>query len=187
MKVVFMALALVLASSLAGETAGLADGRYDCFLFFGKPPKATFTGALLIAGRAYEVKDQAVRGEYDVDARSGRVRWRGKPPLGFQAGVLEPDGKLRLYPSETDIGNTWKAALCSPAVASAPDPAASKAATAPAAARAFTAGDRVETEYAGLWYPGTVVKAERGGYVVHYDDPKWNDVWVEAKRVRSRR
>jgi hypothetical protein len=190
MAVIAIALALGLASWAHGEAAGgLRDGRYNCFLFFGKPPKPTFTGALLIAGRSYEVKDQAVRGEYDVDAQSGRVRWRGKSPLGFQAGVLEPDGTLRMYPSETDIGNKWKAALCSPAVAGAADPAAGTSAKTapPAAGGAFKAGDRVETEYAGLWYPGTVMKAERGGYVVHYDDPKWNDVWVEAKRVRFRR
>ena len=184
--------ALVLAASaLAAEAAGggLADGRYNCFLFLGKPPKATFTGALLIAGSAYQVKDQAVRGEYEVERGSGRVRWNGKPPLGFQVGVVEADGKIRMYPTDADVGNKWKAALCSPATASTSEPTESKSASAPttgAVAGAFKAGDRVETEYAGLWYPGTVLRVERGGYVVHYDDPKWNDVWVEAKRVRRR-
>jgi len=199
MKRLLAALALVAASALAAEAAGggLAAGRYNCFLFFGKPPKATFTGALLITGSAYQVKDQAVRGEYDLEQSSGRVRWKGKPPLGFQVGVLEPDGKIRMYPAEADVGNKWKAALCSPAAASGSEPAEGKAAAAPPTAAAappsapaaggFKAGDRVETEYAGLWYPGTVLRGERGGYVVHYDDPKWNDVWVEAKRVRGKR
>jgi len=107
--------ALAAASVLTAEAAGggLADGRYNCFLFFGKPPKATFTGALLISGDTYQVKDQAVRGRYEV--KDGRVSWKGKPPLGFEVGVLEPDGKLRMYPAASDVGNKWKAALCSPA------------------------------------------------------------------------
>jgi hypothetical protein len=189
---------LLLASPLVVSAGGgLPDGRYNCYLFFGKPPKATFTGALLITGGAYQVKDQAVRGQYDVERPSGRLRFKGQPPLGFQVGMLEDDGKVRLYPSEADVGNTWKAALCSPATASAPDGAGGKSAAAgtppaaagtpPAAAGGFKPGDKVETEYAGLWYPGTVLKVERGGYAIHYDDPKWNDVWVEAKRVRGRK
>jgi agenet domain-containing protein len=191
MKSFVTVLGLLVASAVSAEAAGgLADGRYNCFLFLGKPPKATMTGALLISGNAYQVKDQAVRGEYELDKPSGRVSWKGKPPLGFHVGVLEADGKIRMYISEADIGNKWKAALCSPAAASTSEPAETKSAAAPAATAAaggIKAGDRVETEYAGLWYPGTVTKAERGGYVVHYDDPKWNDVWVEAKRVRVKR
>jgi hypothetical protein len=188
MKRPLTVLALVVVSALSAEAAGgLADGRYNCFLFFGKPPKATFTGALLITGSAYEVKDQAVRGEYELDRQTGWVRWQGKPPLGFQLGVLEGDGKIRMYISPADVGNKWKAALCSPATATAPDSeGGGKSAAAPAALGGFKAGDRVETEYAGLWYPGTILKSERGGYVVHYDDPKWNDVWVEARRIRAR-
>jgi hypothetical protein len=186
-----LTVALLLASPLVVSAgSGLSDGRWDCYLFFGKPPKATFTGALLITGGAYQVKDQTVRGQYDVERPSGRVRFKGRPPLGFQVGMLEEDGKVRLYPSEADVGNKWKAALCSPATASAPEGASGKSAaagTAPAAAGGFKPGDKVETEYAGLWYPGTVLKVERGGYAIHYDDPKWNDVWVEAKRVRGRK
>jgi agenet domain-containing protein len=192
LRALTLATFLTAASALlAGAADGLADGRYNCFLFLGKPPKATFTGALLISASTYQVKDQAVRGEYELDKSSGRVRFQGKPPLGFQVGVLEPDGKIRMYITEADIGNKWKAALCSPVEASASEPAGAKSAAAPTttspAAGGFKAGDRVETEYAGLWYPGTVTKVERGGYVVHYDDPKWNDVWVEAKRVRAKR
>ena len=115
MKPLLVVIALVVASALSAEAAGgeLAAGRYNCFVFLGKPPKATMTGALLISGSAYQVKDQAVRGEYAVDKPSGRVSWKGKPPLGFHVGVLEPDGKIRMYISEADIGNKWKAALCS--------------------------------------------------------------------------
>ena len=189
MKTLLAALVLAAASALPAEAAGgLADGHYNCFVFLGSPPKATMTGALLISGSTYQVKDQTVRGEYAVDRQSGRVRWNGKPPLGFQVGMLESDGRIRMYISEADIGNKWKAALCSPAAASAPEPAGDKsaAATGSPAPGGFKAGDRVETEYAGLWYPGTILRVERGGYLVHYDDPKWNDVWVEAKRVRRR-
>jgi hypothetical protein len=191
MRPLLLALTLAAASALpAGAAGGLADGRYNCFVFLGKPPRATMVGALLISGAAYQVKDQAVRGEYELDTSSGRVSWKGKPPLGFQVGVLEPDGKIRMYITDADVGNKWKAALCSPAEASASAPADAKSAAAPstpATTGGFRAGDRVETEYAGLWYPGTVTKVERGGYVIHYDDPKWNDVWVEAKRVRAKR
>ena len=138
MKRSLTVLALVVATALSAEAAGgLPDGRYNCFLFFGKPPKATYTGALLIAGSAYEVKDQAVRGEYDFEPQNGRVRWKGKAPLGFQVGVLEGDGKIRMYISQADVGNKWKAALCSPATASAPEPAGGKSAAAPAAPAAL--------------------------------------------------
>lgn len=115
MKPLLAVFTLAAASALSAEAAGggLADGRYNCFVFLGKPPKATMTGALLISGSAYQVKDQAVRGDYELDKPSGRVSWKGKPPLGFQVGVLEPDGKIRMYISEADIGNKWKAALCS--------------------------------------------------------------------------
>jgi hypothetical protein len=114
MKPLLVAVALAAASALSAEAAGgLADGRYNCFVFLGKPPKATMVGALMISGSAYQVKDQAVRGDYDLDPQSGRVNWKGKPPLGFQVGVLEPDGKIRMYISDADIGNKWKAALCS--------------------------------------------------------------------------
>lgn len=180
-----VALSLVSSPQAATAAAGLPEGRYNCYLFFGKPARATFTGALFIAGSAYRVKDQPVRGEYDLDQGSGRVRWKGKPPLGFQVGVLETDGKIRMYISEADIGNKWKAALCSLAEGEAPT--AGTSTTGGDTPAAFKPGDRVETEYAGLWYPGVVLKVERGGYAVHYDDPKWNDVWVEAKRVRARR
>lgn len=60
------------------------------------------TDALLISGSAYQVKDQAVRVEYELDRQSGRVSWKDKPPLDFQVGVLEPDGKIRMYITEAD-------------------------------------------------------------------------------------
>ena len=115
MKPLLAVLILAAASVFHAEAAGggLTDGRYNCFVFLSKPPKATMTGALLISGSSYQVKDQAVRGEYEVDRQSGRVSWKGKPPLSFHVGVLEPDGKIRMYISEADIGNKWKAALCS--------------------------------------------------------------------------
>ena len=81
MKSLVIAVGLLAASALAAGAAGdLADGRYNCFVFLGKPPKATMVGALLISGAAYQVKDQAVSGEYELDKASGRVSWKGKPP-----------------------------------------------------------------------------------------------------------
>ena len=118
--VLVLAFSLVWSPQAARAGAGLPEGRYNCYVFLGTPVRATFTGALLIAGNTYRVKDQAVRGDYDLDQGSGRVRWKGKPPLGFQMGVLEPDVKIRMYITEADIGNKWKAALCSLADGDAP-------------------------------------------------------------------
>ncbi len=47
-------------------------------------------------------------------------------------------------------------------------------------------GHREQVE-GGPLLPDVVLNVERGGCVVRYDGPKWNDVWVRAERVRAPR
>ena len=52
-------------------------------------------------------------------------------------------------------------------------------------ASAFQAGDKVEIEYGGTWYPGNVKEAKAGQFFISYDDydSSW-DEWVESERLR---
>ena len=52
-------------------------------------------------------------------------------------------------------------------------------------AAAFQAGDKVEIEYGGAWYPGNVKEAKAGQFFISYDDydSSW-DEWVESERLR---
>ena len=113
---VLWALAVILAqagTSWAAEGAPPA-GEYNCYVYL---PKAIHVGALLIQpGGAYAVKGQDIKGRYTLDSKTSTLTWDGPPPLGFETGVLETDDsmtKLRLYRKAADIGNKWKAAVCS--------------------------------------------------------------------------
>lgn len=117
MGFVIWALAVFLTlvgTSWAAEGAPPA-GEYNCYVYL---PKATHVGALLIQpGSTYAVKGQDIKGRYTLDSKTSTLTWEGKPPLGFEVGVLEmPSGeqpKIRLYRKAADIGNKWKAAVCS--------------------------------------------------------------------------
>lgn len=89
-------------------------GEYHCYVYM---PKSIHVGALLIQeGGTYAVKGQDVKGRYTLDSKTNTVTWEGPPPLGFETGVLETDDgqtKIRLYRKAADIGNKWKAAICS--------------------------------------------------------------------------
>ena len=52
-------------------------------------------------------------------------------------------------------------------------------------ALAFDAGDKVEIDYGGSWYPGQVKEVKDGQFFVGYDgyDSSW-DEWVESARLR---
>ena len=52
-------------------------------------------------------------------------------------------------------------------------------------AAAFQAGDKVEIEYGGTWYPGNVKEAKAGQFFISYDDydSSW-DEWVGSERLR---
>lgn len=52
-------------------------------------------------------------------------------------------------------------------------------------ALAFDAGDKVEIDYGGSWYPGQVKEVKDGQFYVGYEgyDSSW-DEWVESARLR---
>ena len=173
-------------------SASLPAGDYNCFLFLVTPPRATFVGEIAISGERYSVARQSTSGTYRFDTGSGKVVWRGKPPLGFEAGAFEIDPtsgrkQIRMYPKEADIGNKWKAALCTP---KSGERASSASASAPGGAgkgSPFKAGDRVMAEFIGVPYPATVVSAEGPRVRLRYDDPASKDEWVDASRVKLRK
>ena len=51
---------------------------------------------------------------------------------------------------------------------------------------AFQAGDNVEIEYGGTWYPGSVKQVKASQFFISYDDydSSW-DEWVESSRLRA--
>jgi len=53
-------------------------------------------------------------------------------------------------------------------------------------AAAFQAGDKVEIEYSGTWYPGSVKQVKASQFFISYDDydSSW-DEWVESERLRA--
>ena len=59
--------------------------------------------------------------------------------------------------------------------------------TRPYAPKTRSAGDLVEAEWRGKWYPARVVKVDLGLHLVHYDGyPEGDDEWVTLERLRSR-
>jgi hypothetical protein len=98
---------------------------------------------------------------------------------------------LRKYPngSFAGIARNRVKALNAPAVATAP--ASAPTVTAPAAAatakRAFAAGDTVEVEWKGTWYPASIMELmPQGRYKIHYEgyDNSWDET-VAPTRVRA--
>jgi hypothetical protein len=55
-----------------------------------------------------------------------------------------------------------------------------------AAAFAYDVNDKVKVEWKGGLYPATIIKAEDGKYLVHYDGyaSSW-DEWVTENRIKS--
>lgn len=114
--IVTILLAALLTSAGAGRAAEAKppSGDYYCYVYASK---AIFVGALTLRDDGtYKVKDKDVTGRYRLAGAANTLAWDGPPPLGFEAAVLETeDGhtKLRLYRKAEDIGNKWKAAVCS--------------------------------------------------------------------------
>ena len=105
---------ILAASSPLAHAATLPAGTYGCYTY---NPKPIYVGEIAIAGGRYSVARFNTDGNYDFDAGSGKVLWRGKPPMGFEAATLETDATsgrkvMRMYPKAGDIGNKWKAAVC---------------------------------------------------------------------------
>ena len=174
----------------AVQSATLPAGAYGCYTY---NPKAIYVGEIAISGERYTVARFNTTGTYSFDGRSGKIIWRGKPPLGFEAGAFEIDStsgrqQIRMYPKESDIGNKWKAALCSPKEgANTSATGTTKGAGAGAKTSAYKAGDRVVAEFIGVPYPATVIAAEAARVRLRYDDPKSKDEWVDVNRVKPRK
>ncbi|MEO8360604.1 MAG: hypothetical protein ABI672_11290 [Vicinamibacteria bacterium] len=107
---VLVLLALVFATTVsAGAAESLPTGDYYCYTY---NPKPLLVGVFSITGSSYHTRTGAT-GQYRM--AGGRIDWLGTPPLGFKVGVLEetdPKAKVRMYPSMADLGNKWKAAVC---------------------------------------------------------------------------
>ena len=187
--------AVLVASASAARSATLPGGSYGCYTY---NPKPIYVGEISISGGRYVVARFGTEGNYDYDIGSGKVAWKDKPPMGFEVAVLETDATsgrklLRMYPKAADIGNKWKAAVCSMkeggagAAASGGASSGASAAAANAKASAFKPGDKVTAEFIGVPYPATVVAAEGARVRLHYDDPKSKDEWVDATRVKLKK
>ena len=166
-----------------GGTAGaVPDGEYYCYTYHPNPVVA---GVFTIAGGAYRTRTGA-SGRYRL-AGGGRIEWLGTPPLGFQVGVLEetdPRPKIRMYPLASDIGNKWKAAVCTPREGGAAAPGQTGGGNAVTAA--FPPGAKVWYSFLGHWYKATVVSCSGARCHLHYDDPKYPDETVDAKELQAR-
>ena len=186
--------AVLAAFSAHAGAAALPDGTYGCYTY---NPKANYVGEIVIAGARYSVAQFRTEGGYEYDSASGRMVFRGPPPLGFEAAKLETDSTsgakiLRLYPKPSDIGNKWKAAVCSPKKTVAPSSSSTASASATASNDAsrsptFKAGDKVTAEFIGVPYPATIVAAEPTRVRIRYDDPKSKDEWVAVNRIKLRK
>lgn len=198
-----VAVALLLTALLPAHAgaAGLPAGEYGCYTY---NPRANYVGGLVIRGDSYQSRTGA-SGRYRL-ADGGKVEFLGEAPLGFAVAVLEetePTPKLRLYRQAADIGNKWKAAVCSldggrqtgsggaAAGSTAPTGAGPSAgAKAPAGAASgtggFAAGQRVEATFIGVWYKASVVRCDSTRCLLHYDDPSSKDEWVDQSRLRAR-
>jgi hypothetical protein len=98
----------------------------------------------------------------------------------------DPRPKIRMYPQASDIGNKWKAAVCTPREggdATAPGQAGNPG-NAPGGA--FPPGAKVWYSFVGHWYKATVVSCNGAKCLLRYDDPKYPDETVDAKELQSR-
>lgn len=180
-------------TAAAAQSATLPEGAYGCYTY---NPKAIYVGEIAISGDRYTVARFNTTGSYSFDSGSGKVIWRGKPPLGFESAAFEVDATsgrklIRMYPKESDIGNKWKAAVCSPKGgsdrSSATATTAGASAGATAKAPAYKPGDLVTAEFVGVPHPATVVAAEGARVRLRYDNPKSKDEWVDVTRVKPRK
>lgn len=164
----------------------LPAGSYECYTYH---PRAVHVGTLRIEDGTYRTS-RGAGGRYRRDG--DRVEWLGEPPLGFRVAVLESrePPKLRLYLQASDIGNTWKAAVCSRKEGTEGGGGAgggrSTGAPAAPAGGAFAPGTRVLATFIGVDYGATVVRCEGARCLVHYDDPASRDEWVDTSRLKRR-
>jgi len=103
----------VLASPVWAEDSGPPSGEYNCYVYV---PKAVHVGKFTIkADGSYQGGEAS--GHYRYDPKTQNLTWESKPLLGFELGVLESSPgampQIRLYRNAAEIGNKWKAAVCS--------------------------------------------------------------------------
>ena len=155
----------------------MPEGEYICYGQFDIGKKALWLGNVTFRGDSYQTNVGATGRYRNV---GGRLEWQGTPPLGFAVGVLEqttPKGLIRLFPRA--VGDREKAAICSQKEGGNPGAAP--------AGGGFAPGARVETQYAGLWYPATVIQCNATQCRVKYDNPDYTDQWVDIGWVRPRK
>ncbi|AVP96530.1 hypothetical protein C7S18_04645 [Ahniella affigens] len=168
------------AAQQPGAMTALPEGEYYCYTYHPNPVVA---GVMTITGLSYRTRTGA-SGDYRLRG-DGRVDWLGDAPLGFAVAVLEetdPRAKLRMYLSDADIGNKWKAAVCSPRDSDAADENPGQN----GGPSAFAAGTKVRYSFLGYWYPATIVSCSASRCKLHYDDPQYQDETVDAKNVEAR-
>lgn len=92
---------------------GPPPGEYNCYVY---APKAIHVGKFSIRGDG-SYKGGEASGRYHFDPKTETLTWDGKPPLGFEVGVLEmapgATPQIRLYRNASEVGKKWKAAVCS--------------------------------------------------------------------------
>lgn len=187
--------ALTFTATASTEAAdSLPNGEYYCYTY---NPKPVVAGVFTITGNSYRTRTGAA-GQYRM--AGGRIDWLGTAPLGFRVGVLEetdPKPKVRMYISAADIGNKWKAAVCSPrdgASQGGGNPTGGGAGNARGGGAAggtqgggkFAPGAQVWYSFVGHWYKATVVSCSASKCRIHYEDPKYQDETVEAKELQVR-
>ena len=96
-----------------GDEAGPPAGEYNCYVYV---PKSVHVGKFTMKkDGSYQAKEAG--GRYRFDPKTGTLTWDGKPPLGFEVGILEmapgTTPQIRLYRTPDEIGKKWKAAVCS--------------------------------------------------------------------------
>jgi hypothetical protein len=166
----------------------LPNGEYYCYTY---NPKPIVVGVFTITGSTYRSRTGAT-GQYRMTG--GRIDWLGTAPLGFKVGVLEetdPKPKVRMYISAADIGNKWKAAVCSPRDGAAGGAQAGGGGGNTGGANQsgggkFAPGAQVWYSFVGHWYKATIVSCSGAKCTIHYDDPKYQDETVDAKELQVR-
>jgi uncharacterized protein with FMN-binding domain len=105
---------------------------------------------------------------------SVEVEWKGS---FYPAKILEvKDGKYKIhYDGYADSWDEW--------VTTARIKGAAPAAR---SGGAYKAGDALEVEWKGKWYPAKILEVKDGKYKIHYDgyESSW-DEWVTTARMRG--
>lgn len=104
--------AMVFWAMASPAMAQPAPGSYRCFVY-SNPRVPAFVGTITLTRTTYVVEGQQARGGFSPGP-GGSIVFNGPLPMGFAvAGGEHEPGRFRLYPTPADMGNAWRAALCS--------------------------------------------------------------------------